>query len=124
MKSGLKDYEKQAEARWSDTSAYQEYKEKSKGRSAVDNEKLQQDMMNIFAEFAKLDCEPADESAQQLVTKLQSYITDNFYHCTDEILAGLGKMYVADNEFKTNIDGYAGEGTAEFVSKAIEVYTR
>ena len=116
-------YEKQAEARWSDSSANQEYKEKSKGRSAVDNEKLQQDMMNIFAEFAKLDCEPADESAQQLVAKLQSYITDNFYHCTNEILAGLGKMYVADSEFKTNIDGYAGEGTAEFVSKAIEIYT-
>ena len=80
--------------------------------------------MQIFSEFASLDCEPADEPAQHLTVKLQLYITDNFYHCTDEILAGLGKMYVADGEFKNNIDGYAGDGTAEFVSKAIEVYTK
>ena len=33
-------------------------------------------------------------------------------------------MYFTDSEFKSNIDGYAGEGTAEFVSNAIEVYTR
>lgn len=103
------DYEKQAEKRWGATDAYKEYKEKSKGRGTADNEKLQQDMMNIFAEFAKLNCAPADEPAQQLVAKLQGYITDNFYHCTNEILAGLGKMYVTDGEFKTNNDGYAGE---------------
>ena len=119
-----RDYKSQAEERWGATDAYKEYKEKSKGRGTADNEKLQRNMMNIFAEFAKLDCEPADEPAQQLVAKLQKYITDNYYTCTDEILAGLGKMYVANNEFKTNIDGYAGEGTAEFVSNAIEKYTK
>ena len=119
----MKDYERQAETRWGDTAAYQEYKEKSKGRGAADNEKLQQGMMNIFTEFATLDCAPADEPAQTMVRKLQDFITEHFYHCTDEILAGLGKMYVADSEFKNNIDGYAGEGTAEFVSKAIEVST-
>ena len=124
MNQNMKDYERQAETRWGDTAAYQEYKEKSKGRGAADNEKLQQGMMNIFTEFATLDCAPADEPAQQLVAKLQKYITDNYYTCTDEILAGLGKMYVADSEFKNNIDGYAGEGTAEFVSNAIEKYTK
>ena len=118
------DYELQGKKRWGDTAAYQEYKEKRKGRGVVDNEKLQRDMMNIFTEFATLDCAPADEPAQQLVAKLQSYITENFYTCTNEILSGLGKMYVAEGEFKTNIDGYAGEGTAEFVSNAIEKYTK
>ena len=122
MKFNFKNYEKQAETRWGETAAYQEYREKSKGRGAEDNVKLQRDMMNIFAEFAKLDCKPADEHAQDLVRKLQDFITERFYLCTNEILAGLGKMYVADSEFKTNIDGYAGEGTAEFVSKAIESY--
>ena len=118
------DYEQQAEERWGATDAYKEYKEKSKGRGTADNEKLQRDMMNIFTEFATLDCAPADEPAQDLVSKLQSYITENFYICTNEILAGLGKMYVADSEFKNNIDGHAGTGTAEFVSKAIENYTK
>ena len=119
-----KKHEEHAEARWGATDAYKEYKEKSYGRSYADNKNIQDGLMNIFAEFASLDCAPADESAQQLVAKLQKYITENYYTCTDEILAGLGKMYVADGEFKNNIDGYADEGTAEFVSKAIEIYTK
>ena len=38
-------------------------------------------------------------------------------------VAGLGKMYIADERFKKNIDKY-GEGTAEFVSAAIAVYCK
>jgi hypothetical protein len=59
--------------------------------------------------------------AQALVTKLQAHITANYYTCTDEILAGLGKMYVADERFKKNIDKHC-EGTAEFAADAIVVY--
>ena len=58
---------------------------------------------------------------QVLVAKLQAHITANYYTCTDEILAGLGKMYVADERFKKNIDKY-GEGTAEFASNSISLY--
>ena len=66
----------------------------------------------------------ADSSeAQALVAKLQAHITANYYTCTDEILAGLGKMYVADERFKKNIDKY-GEGTAEFAAETIAVYCR
>ena len=36
-------------------------------------------------------------------------------------LAGLGKMYVADERFKKNIDKY-GEGTAEFAAEGIRIY--
>ncbi len=36
-------------------------------------------------------------------------------------LAGLGKMYVADERFKKNIDK-CGEGTAEFVAEAMELF--
>ena len=36
-------------------------------------------------------------------------------------LAGLGKMYTADERFKNNVDKY-GEGTAEFASQAIAVF--
>ena len=80
--------------------------------------------MAIFAEFAA--CKDSGASAdsveaQALVSKLQAHITENYYTCTDEILAGLGKMYVADERFKKNIDKY-GEGTAEFASEAIEAY--
>jgi hypothetical protein len=83
-------------------------------------------MMAIFAEFAA--CKDSDASAdsaeaQALVVKLQTHITENYYTCTNEILAGLGKMYVADERFKKNIDKY-GEGTAEFVAVSIAKHSR
>lgn len=80
--------------------------------------------MAIFSEFAacKNSGESADSvEAQALVAKLQAHITANYYTCTDEILAGLGKMYVADERLKKNIDKY-GEGTTVFASEAIAVF--
>ena len=66
---------------------------------------------------------PESTDAQAIVEKLQSYITENFYTCTNEILVSLGQMYVADERFKNNIDKHS-IGTAEFVSKAIKVYCK
>ena len=83
-------------------------------------------LMAIFAEFAACRASGASadsDEAQALVAKLQAHITENYYTCTDEILAGLGKMYVADERFKQNIDKY-GEGTAAFATDAIAAYTR
>ena len=77
-------------------------------------------MMEIFAEFGKIrNKKPESEEAQALVKKLQNYITEHYYTCTDEILKSLGEMYVADERFKNNIDRAGGIGTAEFISKAI-----
>ncbi|MBQ2899840.1 MAG: TipAS antibiotic-recognition domain-containing protein, partial [Oscillospiraceae bacterium] len=56
--------------------------------------------------------------------ELQDFITGNYYTCTDEILSGLGKMYVGDERFKNNIDKAGGTGTAEFAAKAIEIYCK
>ena len=80
--------------------------------------------MAIFAEFAacKNSGASADSAeAQAFVAKLQEHITENYYTCTNEILAGLGKMYIADERFMKNIDKY-GVGTAEFASEAIAVF--
>ena len=41
------------------------------------------------------EMEPVDEIVQAQVKKLQNYISKHFYHCTNDILAGLGKMYSA-----------------------------
>ena len=62
------------------------------------------------------------EEAQKLVEKLRNFITENYYKCTDEILFGLGLMYVFDERFTKNIDNAGGTGTAEFVSKAIAIH--
>ena len=43
--------------------------------------------------------------------------------CTDEILAGLGQMYVCDSRFQANLDKH-GEGTAQLMSDAIAIYCK
>ena len=79
--------------------------------------------MAEFGECLKKGFMPESEAAQALCKKLQQFITDNFYTCTKEILAGLGEMYVLDERFKSNIDKN-GEGTAEFIRDALRIYCK
>ena len=122
----MTNYETEARARWGATDAYREHEQKTKNYTKEQWTEANDGMMAIFTEFAA--CKVSDARAdsaevQALVAKLQDHITANYYTCTDEILAGLGKMYVADERFKKNIDKY-GEGTAEFTADAIAVYTK
>ena len=79
--------------------------------------------MAEFASCMKKVKKPDSTEAQNLVKMLQNHITENYYLCTNEILAGLGQMYVGDERFKNNIDKHA-DGTAAFICEAIEVYCR
>ena len=114
-------YAEEVRQRWGSTDAYKESQQRntdfSQAASLLDA---------VFEEFAELDrsgISPDDEAAKIQVEKLQRCITENFYTCTNEILAGLGQMYAADVRFKTNIDKH-GEGTAEFVSQCIKSYCK
>lgn len=114
-------YAEEVRQRWGSTDAYKESQQRntdfSQAASLLDA---------VFEEFAELDrsgTSPDDEAAKIQVEKLQRCITDNFYTCTNEILAGLGQMYAADVRFKNNIDKH-GEGTAEFVSQCIKSYCK
>ena len=120
----MKNYENEARERWGNTVAYCEHEQKTKNYTKEDWAGANDGLMAIFAEFAmcKNNGASADSAeVQELVAKLQAHITDNYYTCTDEILVCLGKMYVADERFKNNIDKY-GEGTADFVAEAISVF--
>ena len=120
----MKNYENEARSRWGNTDAYREHEQKTKNYTKEKWTEANDGLMSIFAEFAALKNSGASADsteAQTLVSKLQAHITENYYTCTDEILAGLGKMYVADERFKKNIDK-CGDGTAEFVSEGIRIY--
>ena len=120
----MKTYEQETRARYGNTDAYCEHEEKTKNYTKEKWAGANDGLMAIFAEFAACKERGASadsDEAQALVVKLQAHITANYYTCTDEILAGLGKMYVADERFKKNIDKH-GEGIAEFVAEAIEAY--
>ena len=117
----MSDHKTEARSRWGNTDAYREHEQKTKNYTKEKWADANEGMMAIFAEFAvcKDSGVSADSAeAQALVAKLQAHITANYYTCADEILAGLGKMYVADDRFKKNIDKYS-EGTAEFAAEAI-----
>ena len=117
-------YETEARSRWGNTDAYREHEQKTKKYTKEKWAEANDGLMTIFAEFAALKNNgvAADSAeAQALVAKLQAHITENYYTCNDEILAGLGKMYVADERFKKNIDKY-GDGTAEFAAEGIRIY--
>ena len=114
----------EARERWGATDAYREHEQKTRDYTKEKWAEANDGLMAIFAEFAACNQSGANadsDEAQALVGKLQAHITVNYYTCKDEILAGLGKMYVADECFKKNIDKY-GEGTAEFASEAIAKY--
>lgn len=119
----IDEYAKRAKEQWGDTPEYKEYEEKAKNWTKEDEMKMEDEFMQIFVELgAAKDLDPASDGAQALVKKLQDYITDHFYTCSDKILAGLGKMYSGGGELTENIDKVGGTGTAEFTDKAIEIY--
>lgn len=116
-KTEIDQYKEEAKARWGTTKAYQE----SKTRKV--NDDAPQQMMEIFRRFGKVrHLPPESNEVQALAAELQQHITDNYYTCTKEIFSGLGELYVSDERFQQNIDNAAGEGTADFVSRAIAIF--
>lgn len=122
-RSKLDEYAKQAKLLYGNTPEYKELEEKQKMRTEESENLLMDRFMLIFKEAGKIkDSDPSSPEAQETVKKIQDFITENMYNCTNEILSGLGKMYSAGGEFTKNIDTYGGEGTAVFLDKAIQIY--
>ena len=120
----MNNYDIEVKQRFGSTDAYKEHTEKTANYSADKWQVVNDGLDAVLSKFAKCmqNGNTADSvEAQTLVKELQDYITENYYTCTNEILAGLGQMYVADERFKTNIDKHA-IGTAEFISEAIKIF--
>ena len=121
----MDEYAAQAKENWGKTEAYKEFEEKQKNWTDESEKSMMTAFIAVFAEFGQLkDLDPADEKVQAQVKKLQEYITEHFYTCTNQILSGLGRMYAGGGEFTENIDNYGGVGTAEFVNAAIQIYCK
>ena len=124
--SDFEKYRAEAREKWGETDAYKEHEKRTKDHSASKWNDAAAGLDGIMAEFAlsmKRGDAPDSAEAQALVKNLQDYITKNFYSCTNEILAGLGQMYVCDGRFKENIDKHA-DGTAQFICDAIQLYCK
>ena len=121
----IDDYAREAKASWGNTPEWKEYEQKSQGRTKDREQDIARGMMDIFAEFGAIrDQDPASPAAQALVDKLQSYITEHYYTCSDEILLSLSKMYDGGGTMTENIDKVGGRGTGEFAARAIAVHCK
>lgn len=122
-KSEIEKYEAEVKAKWGNTKAYQEYKQKDIPRNGSNYSKIANELLTMFSELGELKhLNPSTDEVQNKIAVLQKFITDNYYVCTNEILGGLGEMYVCDERFRSNIDKAGGDGTADFVKQAIVVY--
>ena len=117
-------YKDEVKEKWGKTDAFTQSNKKTGTYTKEDWKSVKNKSDKIMQKFAqKLDSDPAESDVQHLVKEWQDFITHSYYDCTDEILAGLGKMYIADERFVENIDKF-GTGTARLMSEAIEIYCR
>ncbi len=117
-------YTNEVRERWGNTEAYKESEKRTANYTAADWSELSSGMdaiMEGFAELKSYGVTSYDEPARLQVEKLKQFITDTMYTCTDEILAELGQMYVADSRFTKNIDKH-GKGTAAYIDECIKSY--
>lgn len=122
-KEEVNKYAEEAKARWGNTKQYEEYEQKIQNKTKQEFEKANNELMKIFTELGTLKELPVQsKEVQDKIRTLQEFITMNYYNCTNEILKGLGQMYVNDERFKKNIDQAGGVGTSEFVNNAILLY--
>ena len=118
-------YAAEAKRRWGSTHAYREFEEKTANQSPAQQQTVNDGLMDVFVRFGTIrGTSPASSEAQALVKELQDYITAHYYTCTNQILKGLGMMYIAGDEMTENIDKASGEGTAQFAHDAIMIYCK
>lgn len=121
----IDEYARQAKEQWGQTDAYKEFEQKAKGRSKEQEQAVAEGLMQLFVELGQLKAakaQPDSANVQSQVGKLQDYLTQNYYQCSNDILLCLGDMYAGGGDFTANINAAAGEGTAEFAAAAIRIY--
>lgn len=121
--SKIDEYAAEAKATWGSSPAWKEYERKSAGRTKEDERGMGEEMMALFVPFGQMaaaGADPASAEATAQAQRIQDFITEHYYTCTDEIFAQLGKAYGCGGDFTKNIDAAAGAGAGEFAAKAVE----
>ena len=115
-------YEKEARQRWGDA-AVDKSQANLDSLGAAGQENLKEGMDNLFTDLAALrHLAPDSPLVQEAMHRLYRYFNDNFaYSYSPEAFRGLGQMYMDDERFTKNIDGF-GEGLSAFLAKAMGLY--
>lgn len=115
-------YAREARERWGATQAYAQSEQKTARYDREKWKEIDAATQQIYRKFAAhIKDDPESGELRGLVREWQEHITKYFYTCTNEILAGLGEMYVGDERFKDHLNAYA-PGLAKCMSEAIRAY--
>lgn len=116
-------YAHEVKERWGETEAYRESARRTAGYNKEDWAAIQAEQETVFKGFAALvGHDPVSPEVRAQVQRWRDLIGARYYRCTDEILAGLGQMYTADERFRKTLDAY-GEGTAALMGEAMRRFS-
>ena len=76
-----------------------------------------------FSENMTRGMEATSKENVKIAEELHKHLCKYCFDCSIEVFASIGKGYVQNAEFKNNLDKF-GEGTAQYVSDAIEEYVK
>ena len=118
-KEDLNKYEEQAIEKYG-KEAIEESKKRQSGKEDIVAEKFNS-VFRSMAEYKQDGFGIEEKEVQSKVEDLYNYMNKYAFDCSIEVFSYIGKGYSQNPEFKNNIDKF-GEGVAEYISKAIEIF--
>ena len=118
-KEDLNKYENQAIEKYG-KETIEDSKKRQSGKEDIVAEQFNE-VFRSMAEYKKDGISIEESKVQSRVEDLYNHMNQYAFDCSVEVFSYIGKGYVHNPEFKSNIDKF-GEGVAEYTSKAIEVY--
>ncbi|MGY1633393.1 MerR family transcriptional regulator [Geodermatophilus sp. SYSU D01186] len=115
-------YEAEAEERWGDTAAWAESQRRTRGYAKEDWLRVKGEMADIgdrWVAVLRSGAAPDSEQAMDVAEDDRQHISRNFYECSPEMHAALGRMYVEDPRFTATYEAMA-PGLARYVSTAVQ----
>jgi MerR family transcriptional regulator, thiopeptide resistance regulator len=116
------EYQAEAEERWGDTEAWAQSQRRTSAYTKDDWVRIKAEGEDVERRLAAAmaDGVPADSAAaMDLAEEHRQQISRNFYDCSPEMHAGLGRMYVEDERFTAHYEQIA-PGLAQYVSAAVQ----
>jgi len=115
-------YAEEAEQKWGDTAAWAQSQRRTAAMSKEDWLRVKAETDDVEGRFAAaLTAGVAADSGQamDLAEEHRQQISRNFYDCSPELHAGLGRMYVEDPRFTAYYERIA-PGLAQYLSTAAQ----
>jgi len=116
------EYAAEAEEKWGETEAWAQSQQRTRGMSKDDWLRVKAETDDVEGRFAtalRTGVPAGSEPAMDIAEEHRQQISRNFYDCSPEMHAGLGRMYVEDERFTAYYERIA-PGLAQYVSNAVQ----